>query len=260
MIELDKIFTREDIRLLVKYASGVDILDEDLDEASIHSTKPKDFDELNNTRKALYVMDHGSSMARMEIPIGIDGQQGMKVVVRDNGEVTYRNWGDVSFPLDDPQNAYALVLRKFAQAFDPEAHEVKAIVQHSLILAGYILSTRDGIIKANGPDGRTITFTIPQPEEEDGSSECVLHTILDDQTGSGDYDDIPVRVVVGGGALLIKPQGYGVHCAPEGEGTPVVLEQYEGRLRVVAWSDINSDNAQVVIDLEDARELLREEE
>jgi len=59
------------------------------------------------------------------------------------------------------------------------------------------------------------------------------------------------------GQLWIRPHGYGEKCAPNGEGSPVGLEIWEDRLRVVVFDDIHSENPRI-IDLENARESNRD--
>ena len=68
---------------------------------------------------------------------------------------------------------------------------------------------------------------------------------------------LPVRVRMENGFLCIQPQGYGEPDAMNGEGSPVFLELYKGRLRVVVTPDINDEDSRTIIDLEDAQEWLR---
>ena len=58
--------------------------------------------------------------------------------------------------------------------------------------------------------------------------------------------------------LAIRPQGYGEHEALDGHGDPILLEVWQGELRLLVATDINeSDKA--VISLEGARENPRRE-
>ena len=59
------------------------------------------------------------------------------------------------------------------------------------------------------------------------------------------------------GTLFIKPEGYGDHNSNDGEGIPILLEVYNGELRLVAWDDINHEDASHTISLEKALEKLR---
>ena len=67
------------------------------------------------------------------------------------------------------------------------------------------------------------------------------------------------QVAVTHGQLWLHLDGYGEQAAAHGSGTPLGLELYEGRLRLLAWPDINSEEVQV-IDLEGAAEHRRGEQ
>lgn len=69
---------------------------------------------------------------------------------------------------------------------------------------------------------------------------------------------ISIEVKLVNGYLCVYPQGYGEHGADDGGGAPVILDHYDGRLRVVLCIDINSEE-QTIIDLEGARESARNE-
>ena len=76
-----------------------------------------------------------------------------------------------------------------------------------------------------------------------------------------DYADaskppIPIEVKLVNGYLCIYPQGYGEHGTENGDGAPIILDHYEGHLRLVVCTDINSEK-QTIIDLEGARESAR---
>jgi len=53
--------------------------------------------------------------------------------------------------------------------------------------------------------------------------------------------------------IFVMAYGYGDGASAFGYGCPVIIEQYAGSLRVVHWSDINSDDAQEIINLEGAK-------
>lgn len=55
--------------------------------------------------------------------------------------------------------------------------------------------------------------------------------------------------------LLICPEGYGNLSSARGHGCPVLFEVANGRLRVIVWDDINTEEPSHVIDLEGAREI-----
>ncbi len=54
--------------------------------------------------------------------------------------------------------------------------------------------------------------------------------------------------------LVIYPAGYGCFGCADGTAGPILLELYEGRLRLLVWDDINLEDPSHIIDLEDARE------
>ena len=60
--------------------------------------------------------------------------------------------------------------------------------------------------------------------------------------------------------LLLKFDGHGDHDSPDGEGHPVMIEFYDGQVRVVVYADVNDENPTHVIPLEGARESARREE
>ena len=68
-----------------------------------------------------------------------------------------------------------------------------------------------------------------------------------------DHDgSIPVRIVSNQSAISIFPEGYGDFGSALGNGCPVFLELYQGRLRLVVFPNIN-DQEPTIIDLEAAR-------
>lgn len=70
--------------------------------------------------------------------------------------------------------------------------------------------------------------------------------------------EVRVEVRHENGFLSIHPQGYGEHTAADGHGSPVLLEVWEGHLRVIVAPDINSEEQQIT-DLENARENNRKD-
>ena len=70
---------------------------------------------------------------------------------------------------------------------------------------------------------------------------------------------IPLHLVCEEGQLWIQPQGYGEKNAGDGEGFPVGIEIWQGKLRLVVFDDLHSDTPQI-IDLEKARESCRAKE
>jgi len=55
------------------------------------------------------------------------------------------------------------------------------------------------------------------------------------------------------GSLELYVEGYGEMCAKLGQGTPIVIEKWNGKLQVVLYPNINREAAKVV-SMEKARE------
>ena len=58
------------------------------------------------------------------------------------------------------------------------------------------------------------------------------------------------------GSIALMIPGYGTSDMADGHGSPIILELWEGRLRLIAWRDINREDPQI-IDMEGARESAR---
>lgn len=67
---------------------------------------------------------------------------------------------------------------------------------------------------------------------------------------------LPIRIVASDFAISIFPQGFGDFGSADGHGCPLFIELYQGRLRVIAFPDINEQDPQI-IDLSGAREDTR---
>jgi len=81
---------------------------------------------------------------------------------------------------------------------------------------------------------------------------------LSEQAPDYSPKEIELHLLKENGQLWIKPDGYGEKCTEDGEGSPIGLEIWQGRLRLIAFTDINSEDPQI-IDLENAREELRKD-
>ena len=60
--------------------------------------------------------------------------------------------------------------------------------------------------------------------------------------------------------IVIEAEGYGDCTSKDGHGSPAIIEFYDGKLRIIAWSDINSEEPTHTIDLSDAKESRRNKE
>ena len=63
----------------------------------------------------------------------------------------------------------------------------------------------------------------------------------------------PVVVEITETAICLRLTVYGDHGSADCHGVPVMLERWQGRLRLIVWPDINQQEPQI-IDLEEARE------
>ncbi len=64
---------------------------------------------------------------------------------------------------------------------------------------------------------------------------------------------LPIRIEASDFAISIYPQGHGDLGSADGHGCPLFIEFYQGRLRVIAFPDINVEDPKI-IDLSGARE------
>ena len=84
-------------------------------------------------------------------------------------------------------------------------------------------------------------------------------TTLNMKLADADSDclgSLPIRIEASDFCISIFPQGHGDFGSEDGHGCPLFLELYKGRLRVIAFPDINSEDPQI-IDLSSAREDTR---
>lgn len=58
------------------------------------------------------------------------------------------------------------------------------------------------------------------------------------------------------GSIGLRIPGYGTSDMADGHGSPIILELWEGRLRLIAWPNINEYDP-TIIDMEGARETAR---
>jgi hypothetical protein len=68
--------------------------------------------------------------------------------------------------------------------------------------------------------------------------------------------EIKVNILSEGGKIWIQPEGYGEKCSADGEGYPIGLEIWQGKLRLIVFDDINREDPQI-IDLDKAKESYR---
>ena len=85
-----------------------------------------------------------------------------------------------------------------------------------------------------------------------------LDTVLYD-TWSADPVRTSCRIAYGDSSIYIRPEGHGDCGSRDGHGWPVMIERYNGDIRIVVWADINQENPTHIIDLAGALESNRKE-
>jgi len=81
-------------------------------------------------------------------------------------------------------------------------------------------------------------------------------TLLREQCCDAPPTELKAKVLFEGGQIWIGAEGYGEKCAMDGEGQPIGMEIWQGRLRLIVFPDINIEEPQI-IDLEKAKESAR---
>lgn len=93
-------------------------------------------------------------------------------------------------------------------------------------------------------DQRNITRQVP---ELDGP---ITMGLKDPATPNG--DPLPVHVFLGGSELHVKVKGFNQCQRPSDGGVVATLEQYDGELQMVSYTDINSDDPTHTLRFSDA--------
>ena len=94
-----------------------------------------------------------------------------------------------------------------------------------------------------------IDFFLPVGDLEDQG--------VDDPAGA---ETVPVGICTGPDALIVLAHGYGDFGSSRGYGSAVVIENFQGSLRLLVWGDINREDAVQIIDLAPAKESEREDD
>jgi hypothetical protein len=85
----------------------------------------------------------------------------------------------------------------------------------------------------------------------------VLQFTLEEQDIYSSTKCVPVKVSIQNGQVWMQIEGYGEKCTEDGQGSPVGMEIWQGRLRLIVFGNINSEEPQIV-NLERAIESLRQ--
>jgi len=106
--------------------------------------------------------------------------------------------------------------------------------------------------------GQLLKFIIDVGMGQETVIKCEpVKIMLHEQSSEHPGKSIELSLNAENGQLWIRPAGYGEECAPDGEGSPVGIEIWQGRLRLVVFDNINSEDPQI-IDLENAKESNRD--
>jgi hypothetical protein len=90
--------------------------------------------------------------------------------------------------------------------------------------------------------------------------EMIIPYELTDQCNQpNDKPKLPIKIFGNGGQLFIGFEGYGEQNADADNSTPVIIEVWDGKLRVIVFGDINNEDPTHTIELEGARESNRKE-
>jgi hypothetical protein len=86
------------------------------------------------------------------------------------------------------------------------------------------------------------------------SGEAIRVRMFDAATG--EYPNATIKMSPSG-QILVAVDGYGDCSSRNGEGHPILIEKWDGVLRVVCWKDINFQDVTDIVNLEGAKEEKR---
>lgn len=102
------------------------------------------------------------------------------------------------------------------------------------------------------------TITLEDDAETPNLTDYIVgHEIPDmSQEGEENQQHTIIGAVQARDGLFIMAAGYGDGASARGYGCPVIIEMYEGELRVITWDDINNDDAGPIVPLGGAKHEL----
>lgn len=86
----------------------------------------------------------------------------------------------------------------------------------------------------NEPHIKTLAKGVLTPWSDEDESDNIPFKIVSNQTVNDESN------IMDGIWLMFK--GYGDACSRDGYGSPIKIEIDEGRIRLIVWSDINSED------------------
>lgn len=93
-------------------------------------------------------------------------------------------------------------------------------------------------------------------KDQFNKKEVLKTATIKEQCPDTPYSEIKVNILFEGGKIWIQPQGYGDKCSADGDGWPIALEIWQGRLRLIVYDDINKEDPQI-INLDKSKESCR---
>ena len=89
------------------------------------------------------------------------------------------------------------------------------------------------------------------------SGKLLIECFISEQCSDVPCKKLPVNIMAELGKLWVQPVGYGDKTSADGQGWPIGLEIWQGRLRLIVFDDINTEDPQI-IDMEKTRETARD--
>ena len=90
------------------------------------------------------------------------------------------------------------------------------------------------------------------------SGKLLIECIISEQCSDVPGKKLPVNIMAESGKLWVQPIGFSDKTSADGHGCPIGLEIWEGRLRLIIFDDINTEEPKI-IDLENAAEDSRDD-
>ena len=89
------------------------------------------------------------------------------------------------------------------------------------------------------------------------SGKFLIDCFISEQCSDVPRKKLPVNIMAEQGKLWVQPVGFSDKTSADGHGWPIALEIWQGRLRLIIFDDINTEEPKI-IDLENAKETSRD--
>jgi len=90
------------------------------------------------------------------------------------------------------------------------------------------------------------------------SGKLLIECFVFEQCSDVPCEKLPVNIMAESGKLWVQPVGYSDKTSTDGHGWPIGMEIWQGRLRLIVFDDINTEEPKI-IDLENAAEESRDD-